>query len=57
MALKTVALDLPPLVDVLEAATALSKRKKPCFRALVQVMVNTKALKPNAVLALPLPCD
>ena len=53
MELKTMALDLPPLVDVLGISTSVSKRKKPSWRAFVQVMVNTKSVKAGDVLALP----
>ena len=53
MEVQMVALDLPQLVDVAGLSTSLSKRSRPSFRALVQVMVNTMNLKAGAMLALP----
>ena len=53
MEAKTLVFDLPPLCNVLGDASAVTKRTKPTFRALIDVMVNTKAVKDKEVLALP----
>ena len=53
MEAKTLVFDLPPLNDVLGEASAVAKRTKPTWRVLIDVMVNTKAVKDKEVLALP----
>ena len=53
MVLQKVALDLPPLQDVLDVCGTLTKRKKPSFRVYVDAMVNTMQVKAGQVLTLP----